>query len=185
MSWRLVDIILHFQLLSLALTTLGVIVWLIGYRLDDASYAKTSAAIKRIGIIITAGAVLYTAAAWIIEPSFEIEPSDLEQSSLITSKTYHPIKYSFNQSIYNQEKHTFIYELKPGYVHSENVYLVEHRTLKSPRKQAKDVDLIVYSPKSNNPIVRYLTIHLYQCYGTTLRHHNTAVVIRITKYQKE
>ena len=98
MSWRLVDIILHFQLLSLALITLGIILWLIGYRADS-SHVRVQHGFKLAGIIIGVITIIYTAAVWIIEPSFEIEPSDLEQSSLIKSKTYHPIKYSFNQSI--------------------------------------------------------------------------------------
>ena len=176
MSWRFIDILLHFSLLSMGAVTFGIIVWLIGYR------ARRSRFLQRIGILIASTAIILTAGAWIIEPHFSLTPADLQQSQLLTSTTYHPIKYSFNQSIYTQDAHTFLYELKPGYVHTENVYLVDRKTVTSPKKRATNVDVIVYTPKSTNLLVRFWTTRLYQLYGTTLHHQDSVVVVQITKY---
>lgn len=176
MSWRFIDILLHFPLLSLAVITLGIITWLIGYR------SLHSRRLRRIGISLTGAAIICTAGAWIIEPHFSLTPADLQQSRLLKSTSYHPIKYSFNQSIYTPNAHTFLYELTPGYVHTENVYLVDRKTVTSPYRRAKDVDIRVYTPKSTNPFVRFWTIHLYQLYGTTLQHHDCTLVVQITKY---
>lgn len=178
MSWRFIDILLHFSLLSLGAVTIGIIVWLIGYR------ARRSRLLRRIGITLVSVAIILTAGAWIIEPHFSLTPADLQQSRLLTSTTYHPIKYSFNQSIYTQDAHTFLYELKPGYVRTENVYLVDHKTVMSPKKRATNVDVVVYTPKSTNPFVRFWTTRLYQLYGTTLHHQDSAVVVQITKYHR-
>lgn len=177
MSWRFVDILLHFPLLSLGVISLGIIVWLIGYR------SLRSRLLRRIGISIASVVIVCTAGAWIIEPHFSLTPVDLQQSRLLKSTTYHPIKYSFNQSIYTQDAHTFLYELTPGYVHTENVYLVDRKTVASPKKRATNVDILVYTPKSTNPFVRFWTTRLYQLYGTTLHHHDSAVVVQITKYR--
>lgn len=176
MSWRFVDILLHSPLLSMSVITLGIIVWLIGYR------SLHSRLLRRIGISIVSIAIVCTAGAWIIEPHFSVTPADLQQSRLLKSTMYHPIKYSFNQSIYTQDAHTFLYELTPGYVHTENVYLVDRKTVTSPKKRATNVDILVYTPKSTNPFVRFWTIRLYQLYGTTLHHQDSAVVVQITKY---
>ena len=177
MSWRFVDILLHFPLLSLGIISLGIIIWLIGYR------SLHSRCLRRIGILIASAAIILTAGAWIIEPHFLLTPADLQQSQLLTSTTYHPIKYSFNQSVYTQDAHTFLYELTPGYVHTENVYLVDRKTVMSPRKRVNNVDILVYAPKSANPFVRFWTTRLYQLYGTTLHHQDSAVVVQITKYR--
>lgn len=176
MSWRFIDILLHFPLLSLSVITVGIVIWLIGYR------SLRSHVLQRIGISVVSAAVICTAAAWIVEPHFSLTPADLQQSRLLKSTTYHPIKYSFDQSIYAQDAHAFLYELTPGYVHTENVYLVDRKTVTSPTKRASDVDIIVYAPKSANPLVRFWTIRLYQLYGTTLRHCDSAIVVQITKY---
>lgn len=178
MSWRFIDILLHFPLLSLGVISLGIIVWLIGYR------ARRSRLLQRIGIALVSVAIVCTAGAWIVEPHFSLTPADLQQSRLLKSTTYHPIKYSFNQSIYTQDAHTFLYELTPGYVHTENVYLVDRKTVMSPKKRATNVDVIVYTPKSANPFVRFWATHLYQLYGTTLHHQDSAVVVQITKYHR-
>lgn len=178
MSWRFVDILLHSPLLSMSVITLGIIVWLIGYR------SLHSRLLRRIGISIASIAIVCTAGAWIIEPHFSLTPADLQQSQLLTSTTYHPIKYSFNQSIYTQDAHTFLYELAPGYVHTENVYLVDRKTVTSSKKRATNVDVVVYMPKSTNPFVRFWTTRLYQLYGTTLHHQDSAVVVQITKYHR-
>lgn len=178
MSWRLIDILLHFPLLSLAVITIGIMIWLIGYR------SFRSRLLRRIGIVITSAAIICTAGAWIIEPHFSLTPADLQQSRLLKSTSYHPIKYSFNQSIYTPDAHTFLYELTPGYVHTENVYLVDRKTVTSPYRRAKDVDIRVYTPKSTNPLVRFWTIRLYQLYGTTLQHHDCTLVVQITKYRR-
>ena len=177
MSWRFIDILLHFPLLSLGVISLGIIIWLIGYR------ARRSRLLRRIGISIVSAAIICTAGAWIIEPHFSLTPADLQQSRLLKSTSYHPIKYSFNQSIYTLDAHTFLYELTPGYVHTENVYLVDRKTVTSPYRRAKDVDIRVYTPKSTNPFVRFWTIHLYQLYGTTLQHRDCTLVVQITKYR--
>ena len=177
MSWRFVDILLHSPLLSMSVITLGIVVWLIGYR------SLRSRLLQRIGISIASIAIVCTAGAWIIEPHFSVTPADLQQSRLLTSTTYHPIKYSFNQSIYTQDAHTFLYELTPGYVHTENVYLVDRKTVTSPKKRATNVDILVYTPKSTNPFVRFWTTRLYQLYGTTLHHQDSSVVVQITKYR--
>lgn len=177
MSWRLIDILLHFPLLSLGVISLGIVIWLIGYR------ARRSRLLRRIGILIASIVIVLTAGAWIIEPHFSLTPTDLQQSRLLKSMTYHPIKYSFNQSIYTPDAHTFLYELKPGYVHTENVYLVDRKTVTSPYRRAEDVDILIYTPKSTNPFVRSWTIHLYQLYGTTLHQQDSAVVVQITKYR--
>lgn len=177
MSWRFVDILLHSPLLSMSVITLGIIVWLIGYR------SLRSRLLRRIGISIASVAIVCTAGAWIVEPSFSLTPADLQQSQLLTSTTYHPIKYSFNQSVYTQDAHTFLYELKPGYVHTENVYLVDRKTVTSSKKRATNVDILVYTPKSANLFVRFWTTRLYQLYGTTLHHQDSAVVVQITKYR--
>lgn len=177
MSWRFVDILLHSPLLSMSVITLGIIVWLIGYR------SLHSRLLRRIGISIASIAIVCTAGAWIIEPHFSLTPADLQQSRLLKSTTYHPIKYSFNQSIYTQDAHTFLYELTPGYVHTENVYLVDRKTVTSPKKRATNVDILVYTPKSTNSFVRFWTTRLYQLYGTTLHHQDSAVVVQITKYR--
>ena len=177
MSWRFVDILLHAPLLSLSAVTLGIAIWLIGYR------ARRSRLLRRIGILIVSIAIICAAGAWIIEPHFSLTPADLQQSHLLKSTTYHPIKYSFNQSLYTQDAHTFLYELKPGYVHTENVYLVDRKTVASPKKRATNVDILVYTPKSTNPFVRFWTTRLYQLYGTTLQHHDSAVVVQITNYR--
>lgn len=176
MSWRFIDILLHFPLLSLGVISLGIVIWLIGYR------ARRSRLLRRIGILIASIMIVLTAGVWIIEPHFSLTPADLQQSQLLKSTTYHPIKYSFNQSIYTPDAHTFLYELKPGYVHTENVYLVDRHTVASPKKRATNVDVIVYTPKSTNPLVRFWTTRLYQLYGTTLHHQDSAVVVQITKY---
>lgn len=176
MSWRFVDILLHAPLLSLGVVSLGIVIWLIGYR------ARRSRLLRRIGILIASAAIILTAGAWIIEPHFSLTPADLQQSRLLKSTTYHPIKYAFNQSIYTQDAHTFLYELKPGYVHTENVYLVDRKTVTSSKKRATNVDVIVYTPKSTNSLVRFWTTRLYQLYGTTLHHQDSAVVVQITKY---
>ena len=176
MSWRFIDILLHFPLLSLGVISLGIVIWLIGYR------ARCSHLLQRIGILIASAAIILTVGAWIIEPNFSLTPVDLQQSQLLTSTTYHPIKYSFNQSIYTQDANTFLYELNPGYVHTENVYLVDRKTVTSSKKRATNVDVIVYTPKSANPFVRFWTTRLYQLYGTTLHHQDSAVVVQITKY---
>lgn len=178
MSWRFIDILLHFPLLSLGVISLGIVIWLIGYR------AQRSRLLRRIGILIASAAIILTAGAWIIEPHFSLTPADLQQSHLLKSTTYHPIKYSFNQSIYTQDAHTFLYELTPGYVHTENVYLVDRKTVTSPKKRATNVDVVVYTPKSTNPLVRFWTTRLYQLYGTTLHHQDSAVVVQITKYHR-
>lgn len=178
MSWRFIDILLHFPLLSLGVISLGIVIWLIGYR------ARRSRLLQRIGILIASIAIVCMAGAWIIEPHFSLTPADLQQSQLLKSTTYHPIKYAFNQSIYTQDAHTFLYELKPGYVHTENVYLVDRKTVTSPKKRATNVDVIVYTPKSTNPLVRFWTTRLYQLYGTTLHHQDSAVVVQITKYHR-
>lgn len=178
MSWRFIDILLHFPLLSLGVISLGIVIWLIGYR------ARRSRLLRRIGITLVSIAIVCTVGAWIIEPNFSLTPADLQQSQLLTSTTYHPIKYSFNQSIYTQDAHTFLYELKPGYVHTENVYLVDRKTVTSPKKRATNVDVIVYTPKSTNLLVRFWTTRLYQLYGTTLHHQDSAVVVQITKYHR-
>lgn len=177
MSWRFIDILLHFPLLSLSAVTLGIVIWLIGYR------ARRSRLLRRIGILIASAAIILTAGAWIIEPHFSLTPADLQQSRLLKSTTYHPIKYAFNQSIYTQDAHTFLYELTPGYVHTENVYLVDRKTVTSSKKRATNVDVVVYTPKSTNPFVRFWTTRLYQLYGTTLHHQDSAVVVQITKYR--
>lgn len=177
MSWRFIDILLHFPLLSLGVISLGIVIWLIGYR------AQYSRLLRRIGILIASIAIVLTAGTWIIEPHFSLTPADLHQSRLLKSTTYHPIKYSFNQSIYTQDAHTFLYELTPGYVHTENVYLVDRKTVVSPKKRATNVDILVYTPKSANPFVRFWTTRLYQLYGTTLHHQDSAVVVQITKYR--
>ena len=177
MSWRFIDILLHFPLLSMGVITLGIVIWLIGYR------ARRSRLLRRIGITLVSIAIVCTVGAWIIEPNFSLTPADLQQSRLLTSTTYHPIKYSFNQSVYTQDAHTFLYELKPGYVHTENVYLVDRKTAMSPKKRATNVDVVVYTPKSTNPFVRFWTTRLYQLYGTTLHHQDSAVVVQITKYR--
>lgn len=177
MSWRFIDILLHFPLLSLGVISLGIVIWLIGYR------ARCSRLLRRIGILIASAAIILTAGAWIVEPHFSLTPADLQQSRLLKSTTYHPIKYSFNQSIYTQDAHTFLYELKPGYVHTENVYLVDRKTVTSPKKRATNVDIVVYTPKSTNLFVRFWTTRLYQLYGTTLHHQDSAVVVQITKYR--
>ena len=177
MSWRFIDILLHFPLLSLGVISLGIVIWLIGYR------ARRSRLLRRIGILIVSIMIICTAGVWIVEPHFSLTPADLQQSQLLKSTTYHPIKYSFNQSIYTPDAHTFLYELKPGYVHTENVYLVDRKTVTSSYRRAQDVDILVYTPKSTNPIVRFWTIHLYQLYGTTLHHQDSAVVVQITKYR--
>lgn len=177
MSWRFIDILLHFPLLSLGVISLGIITWLIGYR------SLHSRLLRRIGITLVSVAIVCTVGAWIIEPHFSLTPADLQQSRLLTSTTYHPIKYSFNQSIYTQDAHTFLYELTPGYVHTENVYLVDRKTVASPKKRATNVDILVYTPKSTNPFVRFWTTRLYQLYGTTLHHQDSAVVVQIIKYR--
>lgn len=177
MSWRFIDILLHFPLLSLGVISLGIIIWLIGYR------ARRSRLLQRIGILIASIVIVLTAGVWIIEPNFLLTPADLQQSQLLKSTTYHPIKYSFDQSIYTQDAHTFLYELKPGYVHTENVYLVDRKTVASPKKRATNVDVVVYTPKSTNPLVRFWTTRVYQLYGTTLHHQDSAVVVQITKYR--
>lgn len=177
MSWRFIDILLHFSLLSLGAVTIGIIVWLIGYR------ARRSRLLRRIGITLVSITIVCTAGVWIVEPNFSLTPADLQQSRLLKSTTYHPIKYSFNQSIYTQDAHTFLYELTPGYVHTENVYLVDRKTVTSPKKRATNVDVVVYTPKSTNPLVRFWTTRLYQLYGTTLHHQDSAVVVQITKYR--
>lgn len=177
MSWRFIDILLHFPLLSLGVISLGIIIWLIGYR------ARRSRLLRRIGISIVSIVIVLTAGVWIIEPHFSLTPVDLQQSQLLKSTTYHPIKYSFNQSIYTPDAHTFLYELKPGYVHTENVYLVARKTVASPKKRATNVDVVVYTPKSTNLLVRFWTTRLYQLYGTTLHHQDSAVVVQITKYR--
>lgn len=176
MSWRFIDILLHFPLLSLGVISLGIVIWLIGYR------ARRSRLLQRIGILIASITIVLTAGAWIIEPDFSLTPADLQQSRLLESTVYHPIKYSFNQSIYTQDAHTFLYELTPGYVHTENVYLVDRKTVTSSKKRATNVDILVYTPKSANPFVRFWTTRLYQLYGTTLHHQDSAVVVQITKY---
>ena len=178
MSWRFIDILLHFPLLSLGVISLGIVIWLIGYR------SLHSRCLRRIGISIASAAVVCSAGAWIIEPRFSLTPADLQQSRLLKSTTYHPIKYSFNQSVYTQDAHTFLYELKPGYVHTENVYLVDRKTVASPKKRATNVDILVYTPKSTNLFVRFWTTRLYQLYGTTLHHQDSAVVVQITKYHR-
>ena len=178
MSWRFIDILLHFPLLSLGEVTIGIVVWLIGYR------ARRSRLLRRIGITLVSIVIVCTAGAWIIEPHFSLTPADLHQSRLLKSTTYHPIKYSFNQSIYTQDAHTFLYELTPGYVHTENVYLVDRKTVTSPKKRATNVDILVYTPKSTNPLVRFWTTRLYQLYGTTLHHQDSAVIVQITKYRR-
>lgn len=177
MSWRFIDILLHFSLLSLGVISLGIVIWLIGYR------ARRSRLLRLIGILIVSIAIILTAGVWIIEPRFSLTPADLQQSRLLKSTTYHPIKYTFNQSIYTQDAHTFLYELKPGYVHTENVYLVDRKTVMSPKKRATNVDVIVYTPKSTNLLVRFWTTRLYQLYGTTLHHQDSTVVVQITKYR--
>lgn len=176
MSWRLIDILLHFPMLSLGVISLGIVTWLIGYR------SLHSRRLRRIGILIASIVIICTAGAWIIEPHFSLTPADLQQSRLLKSTSYHPIKYSFNQSIYTPDAHTFLYELTPGYVHTENVYLVDRKTVTSSYRRAQDVDILVYTPKSTNLFVRFWTIHLYQLYGTTLQHQDSAVVVQITKY---
>ena len=93
MSWRFIDILLHFPLLSLGVISLGIVIWLIGYR------ARRSCLLRRIGITLASIAIVCTVGAWIIEPNFSLTPADLQQSRLLTSTTYHPIKYSFNQFI--------------------------------------------------------------------------------------
>ena len=178
MSWRFVDILLHFPLLSMSVISIGIIIWLIGYR------SRRSHLLRRIGILIVSIAIICTAGAWIVEPHFSLTPADLQQSRLLKSTPYHPIKYSFNQSIYTQDAHTFLYELTPGYVRTENVYLVDRKTVTSPKKRATNVDILVYTPKSTNPLVRFWAIRLYQLYGTTLQHHDSAVVVQITKYHR-
>lgn len=178
MSWRFIDILLHFPLLSMGVITIGIVIWLIGYR------ARRSRLLRRIGILIASAAIILTAGVWIVEPRFSLTPVDLQQSRLLKSTTYHPIKYSFNQSVYTQDAHTFLYELKPGYVHTENVYLVDRKTVASPKKRTTNVDVIVYTPKSTNPLVRFWTTRLYQLYGTTLHHQDSAVVVQITKYHR-
>lgn len=176
MSWRFIDILLHFPLLSLGVISLGIITWLIGYR------SLYSRLLRRIGITLVSIAIVCAVGAWIIEPNFSLTPADLQQSRLLKSTTYHPIKYVFNHSIYTQDAHTFLYELTPGYVHTENVYLVDRKTVKSPKKRTTNVDVVVYTPKSTNPFVRFWTTRLYQLYGTTLHHQDSAVVVQITKY---
>lgn len=177
MSWRFVDILLHFPLLSLGVISLGIVIWLIGYR------ARHSRLLRRIGILIASAAIILTAGVWIVEPNFSLTPADLQQSQLLKSTTYHPIKYSFDQSIYTQDAHTFLYELTPGYIHTENVYLVDRKTVTSSKKRATNVDVVVYTPKSMNPLVRLWTTRVYQLYGTTLHHQDSAVVVQITKYR--
>lgn len=177
MSWRFIDILLHFPLLSMSVISIGIIIWLIGYR------SRRSRFLRRLGISIASAAIILTAGVWIIEPRFSLTPADLQQSQLLTSTTYHPIKYSFNQSLYTQDAHTFFYELTPGYVHTENVYLVDRKTVTSPKKRTTNVDVLVYTPKSANPFVRFWTTRLYQLYGTTLHHQDSAVVVQITKYR--
>lgn len=176
MSWRFIDILLHAPLLSMSVISVGIVIWLIGYR------SRRSRVLRRIGITLTSAAIICTAGAWIVEPNFSLTPADLQQSQLLKSTTYHPIKYSFNQSIYTQDAHTFLYELTPGYVHTENVYLVDRKTATSSKKRATNVDILVYTPKSTNPFVWFWTTRLYQLYGTTLHHQDSAVVVQITKY---
>ena len=178
MSWRFIDILLHFPLLSFSVISFGIIIWLIGYQ------SRRSHFLRRIGMAIVSITVVCTAGAWIVEPRFSLTPADLQQSRLLKSTTYHPIKYSFNQSLYTRDAHTFLYELTPGYVRTENVYLVDQKTITSSKKRATNVDILVYTPKSTNPFVRFWTTRLYQLYGTTLQHYDSAVVVQITKYHR-
>lgn len=178
MNWRFIEILAHSPIISLSLIALSLLLLLIGWQ--SSNHQRTSKIIISAGTILLSFTLIYTTIAWAADRHFQLTGDDFETSPVLTVKKYHPVKYSYTDRDYGAK--TLLYELTPGYVRDANVYYTQTKKVKSATSQKKSVDILVYTPKTKNPILRRFVQDLYQCYGRNQNIDDSAVVVRTTNY---
>lgn len=178
MNWRFIEILAHSPIITLSLIAVSLLLLLIGWQMS--THQRIGKIIVMGGAILISFTVIYTAVAWTTDRHFQLNGDDFETSPLLTVKKYHPVKYSYTDRDYGAK--TLLYELTPGYVRDTNVYYTQTKKVKSSTLRKKSVDILVYTPKTKNPILRRFVQDLYQCYGRNQNIDDSAVVVRTTRY---
>lgn len=181
MNWRFIEILAHSPIISLSLIALSLLLLLIGWQ--SSAHQRLSKIIISVGTILLSFTLIYTTVAWTVDRQFQLTGDDFETSPVLTVKKYHPVKYSYTDRDYGGAK-TLLYELTPGYVRDANVYYTQTKKVKSSASRKESVDILVYTPKTKNPILRRFVQDLYQCYGRNQNIDDSAVVVRTTKYTR-
>lgn len=178
MNWRFIEILAHSPIISLSLIALSLLLLLIGWQ--SSNHQRTSKIIISAGTILLSFTLIYTVAAWTVGSHFQLTGDDFESSPLLDVKKYHPIKYSYSDKDYGAK--TLLYELTPGYVRDADVYYTQTKNVKSATSQKKSVDILVYTPKTKNILLKRFVQDLYQCYGRNQNIDDSAIVVRTTNY---
>lgn len=178
MSWRFIEILAHSPMISLSLIAVSLLLLLIGLQIR--THSRMSKTVVRVGAVILSLTIIYTVAAWTVGSHFQLTGDDFESSPLLDVKKYHPIKYSYSDKDYGAK--TLLYELTPGYVRDADVYYTQTKNVKSATSQKKSVDILVYTPKTKNILLKRFVQDLYQCYGRNQNIDDSAIVVRTTNY---
>lgn len=181
MNWRAAEIVAHSQILSVSLITIGMLMILLSWRFED--HRKFSKITEWTAVIMIIIVGTCTAVAWTADRDFELTGDDFQRSHLLKVKKYHPLMYNYSERMDNGRS-TFIYELKPGYIRNTDEYYTQSKTYETDTKQRKSVDVLIYTPKTKNWLLKHLVQDMYQCYGHNQDIDNSAIVIRTTYYQK-
>lgn len=181
MNWRFIEILAHSPIITLSMIALSLLLILIGWQMH--AYQHFSKANVCLGITLLSFTFIYTTIAWTADRHFQLTGDDFETSPVLIVKKYHPVKYSYTDRDYGGAK-TLLYELTPGYVRNANVYYTQTKKVKSSVSRKKSVDILVYTPKTKNPILRRFVQDLYQCYGRNQNIDDSAVVVRTTEYTR-
>lgn len=178
MSWRFIEILAHSPIISLSLIAISLLLLLIGWQMHTHSRISKTAVI--IGAVMLSFTIIYTVVAWTADGRFQLTGDDFESSPLLDVRKYHPIKYSYSDNDYGAK--TLLYELTPGYVRDADVYYTQTKNVKSATSQKKSVDILVYTPKTKNILLKRFVQDLYQCYGRNQNIDDSAIVVRTTNY---